>query len=359
MASYATPEYTRTQVDKAGNVWVSPTTSDVDWVWALDVINNWRASHIFPLNNIQTNLRYKVKSIQSDVLVAQRIKRLESIGAKLSRGQTSTLNLSQMQDIGGCRAVLKSSKNVAKLIDLYRESRFNHILRGEKDYISTPKEDGYRGYHLIYQYQSRPGQNEDFDKLRIEIQIRTVVQHVWATAVEAVGAFTQQALKSAEGSQEWLRLFALMSSAIAASEGGASVPSAPSSAKELIDELRDVATRLDAVRLLRAYRATLDYVGQLKEKSSKYFLVHFDRQENKVWVRGFAANASQPANLAYTQLESNKKTGDNIVLVSVDSIRALRRAYPNYFLDTEQFANLLDGFLKEGTGLPNSALKKV
>jgi hypothetical protein len=34
------------------------------------------------------------------------------------------------------------------------------------------------------------------------------------------------------------------------------------------------------------------------------------------------------------------------VLVSVDSIDALRRAYPNYFLDTELFIDALNRALK-------------
>jgi len=129
MASFAAPLYPRSQVDRAGVVIVNPDAPYAEQVWALQVINNWRASHSFPLNNFQVNLRSKVKNIQSDVLVAQRIKRLESIAAKLTRGQTSTMQLSQMQDIGGCRAVMKSPQNVRKLIDAYRRARFAHKLQ--------------------------------------------------------------------------------------------------------------------------------------------------------------------------------------------------------------------------------------
>ena len=64
-------------------------------------------------------------------------------------------------------------------------------------------------------------------------------------------------------------------------------------------------------------------------------------------VAGYAANASQKANLDYTIAESNKKEGDNIVLVSVDSLKALMRAYPNYFLDTSQFTDLLRDIINE------------
>ena len=74
--------------------------------------------------------------------------------------------------------------------------------------------------------------------------------------------------------------------------------------------------------------------------------MHYDFALNKVLVTGFAANMSQAANLAYTRAESNKKEGDNIVLVSVGSLKSLMRAYPNYFLDTHQFTELLKQTLK-------------
>ncbi len=339
--AFATPLYPRSQVDKAGVILVDSKAPWDAHVWALQVINNWRSSHTFPLNNFQTNLRSKVKKIQPGVLVAQRIKRLESIAAKLTRDQTSTMQLSQMQDIGGCRAIVKSPLNVARLVHAYKNTRFNHRLKSEKDYIKFPKDDGYRGYHLIYQYQSLPDQNAAYDKLRIEIQIRTALQHAWATAVEAVGTFTKQALKSAQGDEEWRRLFALMGSAIALIEKGPLVPDTPSDPIELRDELRQLATKLNAVRTLGAYRVALDYIGTLNQRASKYFLVRYDSKENKVWVSGYAANASEQANLAYTQQESNKQEGDNIVLVSVSSLKALTRAYPNYFLDTREFTDLL------------------
>src|SRR5207249_1633670 len=137
--------------------------------------------------------------------------------------------LTQMQDIGGCRAVVNSVDEVTKLVASYGRSRFAHEFRSEKDYIETPKEDGYRSHHLIYQYKAKLGQNNSYDKLRIEIQLRTVLQHAWATAVEAVGIFTKQALKANVGNKDWLRLFALMGSEIAALEHTSLVPGTPAS----------------------------------------------------------------------------------------------------------------------------------
>ncbi len=345
--AWARPRFPRNQVDKAGAILASENATAREIMHAYEIINNWRASHAFPLNNFQTNLRAKVKNIQSDVLVAQRIKRLKSIKAKLLRPETKTLELSQMQDIGGCRAVLKNIDNLYKVDASYHRGKFAHVLRSERDYISSPKSDGYRGYHLIYQYKSLANQITAYDNLRIEIQLRTALQHEWATAVEAVGAFTREALKSNQGSRDWRRLFALTSAYVAIIEEAAPVPDMPTDQRRLASEIRDVAEKLYAVEALSAYRVTLDYVGKLKEKASKYFLVHYHYGQNRVSVEGYAVGASQEANLDYIKAESSKKEGDNIVLVSVNSLKALMRAYPNYFLDTAQFTELLRDIIAE------------
>jgi Region found in RelA / SpoT proteins len=240
--AWAIPKYPRNQVDKAGDILAAGGASDEELVWAFDVLNNWRASHSFPLNNFTTNLRTKVKTLQTKAVVAQRIKRLDSILQKLRRPATSTLKLSQMQDIGGCRAIVKTPDLVKRLIQSYKRSKFAHILRRENDYIATSKEDGYRGVHLVYQYKGLGNQITSYDKLRIEIQIRTIWQHAWATTVEAVSTFTGQALKSSEGDEDWLRLFVLMSSAMALIEKRPIVPNTPSDPRQLRQEIIAVST---------------------------------------------------------------------------------------------------------------------
>nr|WP_269456302.1 RelA/SpoT domain-containing protein [Rhizobium quercicola] len=89
-------------------------------------------------------MRNKSKKFEHEVIVAQRTKRLESIHAKLAR--QPSMRMSQMQDIAGCRAVLKSMTNVRKLVELYKNSRFEHQLRSEKDYITNPRPDRHSGF---------------------------------------------------------------------------------------------------------------------------------------------------------------------------------------------------------------------
>jgi len=119
---------------------------------ALDIVNNWRSSHNFPLNTFHIGLKRRTKVIDPGCVTAQRIKRLSSIEAKLERFPTMTL--SQMQDIGGCRAIVASCAQVVKLARSYADSDLKHTLAQKDDYIASPKNSGYRGIHLIYKYFS-------------------------------------------------------------------------------------------------------------------------------------------------------------------------------------------------------------
>ena len=101
-----------------------------------------------------------------------------------------------MQDIGGCRAIVSTVRDVERLNEHIQSSSTRHKLHREYDYIKEPKDTGYRGIHLTYKYN---GEKEEYKDYFVEIQLRSKVQHAWATAVEIVDTFTKQALKSSRG----------------------------------------------------------------------------------------------------------------------------------------------------------------
>ncbi len=342
--AWAEPNYSRSKVDKAGWAIVDPIVSNADLEEAYLVVNNWRSCHSYPLNAFQNTLRGRAAKFGSDYIIAQRIKRLESLSGKLVRSETKSLQLSQMQDIGGCRAVMKNVEQVKQLHHHYITSATRHKLKTEKDYIIHPKSDGYRGIHLVYQYKGQ-GTGAAYDKLRIEVQIRSAQQHAWATAVEAVSIFTDQALKWRSGKEEWRRFFALMSSAIAMTEGSNPVPETPETAEGLRRELLDLEGTLKAQGVLQMYQASIKYAGQAK--GAKYLLLSLDPEERKISIDRFTASLSQEANRRYLEAERGlpSNTSKQIVLVSVDSISKLQKAYPNYFMDTTLFANIVSSVL--------------
>jgi putative GTP pyrophosphokinase len=148
-------------------------------------------------------LQHKAAEIDARALVSQRIKRLAAIRQKLQLNPG--MALARMQDIKGCRALLRSVPRVYRLASLYERSALRHTLRCKTDYIKKPRESGYRGIHLIYRYRGR--NPLPYDGLEIKMQIRSQLQHAWATAVETVGTFLKQALKSSKKEEGWLRFF--------------------------------------------------------------------------------------------------------------------------------------------------------
>lgn len=111
-----------------------------------------------------------------------------------------------------------------------------HIFKRENDYIQNPKESGYRSYHMVYQFQS--DDNDTYNKnILIEIQFRTKLQHIWATAVEMMGIFTKSKLKSSIGDEDILRFFVLISSLFAQREETPICPNTSDNTKDIINEV--------------------------------------------------------------------------------------------------------------------------
>ena len=70
-----------------------------------------------------------------------------------------------------------------------------------------------------------------------------------------------------------------------------------------------------------------------------YHLVILDSTARTVSIRPYPVARLEQANLDYAEIEKRTNTGESIeaVLVSAGPIDALRKAYPNYFLDTQAF----------------------
>jgi hypothetical protein len=332
--AWAEPSFSRTQVNQAGRTLTDSSARTQDRAHALVVINNWRSSHSFPLNTMQTYLRKKARDVDRDPTVAQRIKRLPSIRHKLER--MPTMRLARMHDIGGCRAVLTSVEAVNDLVRFYtNDSQFKHKLIRHDPYMAEPKASGYRGVHLVYAYYS--DKKPTYADLRVELQIRSQLQHAWATAVETVGTFTQQALKSSWGEEAWLRFFALMGSALALREGTPLVPDTPTDHAELVAELREYVDQLDVRARLSAYSAAVQYAERLSDRKGHTFLLELDTQERALSVSSYEDRVIAVEEYSSLEREVENLPHKDVVLVTVESVTALRSAYPNYFLDTTAF----------------------
>lgn len=331
------PKYSKLEINKAGSIIADPSSSKEERDNALIILNNWRASHAYPLQVICNNLRLR----NPDAIVVQRLKRLESITGKIER--FPDMSLYRMQDLGGCRVIVDTIDQVYKAVNKYKNSRVRHILKREYDYIHNPKDSGYRSYHMVYQFQS--DKKETYNKnMLIEIQFRTKLQHIWATAVEMMGIYTKSNLKSSQGDKDILRFFTLVSSVIAIQENMPICPNTSNDIHELVVEIKKLNSEHRIIPILSGINLAIDYTEKNIDKKNVYYLLILDYSDHQVHIRPFASSQLEIATQAYGNIE--KETDKNVVLVSAKSFKELKEAYPNYFVDISEFISMVQNIIK-------------
>lgn len=306
-----------------------------DILEAFKIAHAWRVSHSYPMRIEQLRLAHRAKKFGGAV-TASRLKRMASIRKKL---KGTTISLDQMQDLGGCRVILPNIQSVREFQAEFEEANAERI-KWSKDYISEPKASGYRSSHLIIK-PALKGDREAHNKQTLEIQLRTHLQHVWATTQEAIGYMRGENLKGGEGCPKWLRLLELMGAQLAMAEGQPIGPHVPQSTQELVLEISALEADLSAIETLAGFNLAADYQQNANWQKAEHFLVHLDTVRGTVSVRPQRSfGAADFDNFG----DSSEKV--QTLLVSVDSVESLASAYPNFFLDVSEFLT----HLKRATG---------
>lgn len=251
------------------------------------------------------------------------------------------MELTQMQDIGGCRVIFRNLKIARSVYEnYYLKGNLKHKIIGNKDYITNPKSDGYRGFHIIYEYKTDKEGKKEYNGLRIEVQIRTKLQHQWATAIETVDVITKQAIKFNEGKADWKEFFKLVSSAFAIKE--ACLELEEEKKKELYAQIKEKEKELSVIKKLTGWTNAINHFNKTAKKEVKgkaKFLLELDIDGEQLLVRPFSNKQENEAITEYSKLEKKYKNNSNydIVLVGVETTKDLEKAYPNYFADTKEF----------------------
>jgi ppGpp synthetase/RelA/SpoT-type nucleotidyltranferase len=199
------PVLTKTQINKAGKALSKQEKADpVAKQQALTLLLLYRATHQVPLTKATMGLRSRVATAKcARVEVSQRLKRIPTILDKLNR--EPTMKLANMQDIGGCRAILADIDEVRRV-----QKRLRQRTLKLYDYIVAPKDSGYRGIHVIVEYDGR----------LTEVQLRTRLMHQWAYTVERLSGRLGVDLKAGQGPAPVLSWLRLVSEAMALEEAG-------------------------------------------------------------------------------------------------------------------------------------------
>lgn len=330
-------EFSKKEVNRAGVNLLSQDSTQHDY--AKNVLDNWRACHVQPLDKFHASLINEVEKIDQFSLVSQRLKRTPSIVSKLTRNPQ--MMLSRMQDIGGIRVVVKNMQKVREVEGLYKRGIDNFtVAKGGKDYINYPKRSGYRSVHQIFL---------SHDGFSIELQIRTQLQHAWATAIETMGTFLNHSLKSSEGPDKWLDFFALASSAFAILESTPRIPQFENlTDQETFEELLKQEKALDVIKKLTGFKVVASFIKD-DNSNGHYHLITLDLDKRRASVKSYELKDIDEANTDYSLKEAEAHAGKNIqvVLVTSESIKTLKKAYPSYFLDAELFSKQFENVRKQ------------
>ncbi|MBS4802587.1 MAG: RelA/SpoT domain-containing protein [Stenotrophomonas maltophilia] len=353
-------EYTRGQIRRAGEILYQGNPEQIAAV--MPIITNWRAAHAYPLNTFQATLRQRLKKLGNRTaersLVGERLKRLPSIEAKLHRQRG--MKLERMQDVAGLRAVVPDISALKKIHEIYCERALRHELRNTYDYVQSPKEDGYRSIHLVYRYESAKA--PQYNGLSVELQLRTRLQHAWATAVETVDIFAKQAIKAGRPHPDWARFFKLASAAFAIQEGtpphedyrGLGID-------EISKDLAEAERNLDVLFMLRGFRIAADSIQNGRSSPAAYHLVVLNTETRMLKVTQFSESKLDEANESYAAVEELAAQGQplNPVLVAGGTIHQLRRTYPNYFLDAGVFIDRVSRLCEKPRHYPTARVNRI
>ncbi|MCS6233528.1 RelA/SpoT domain-containing protein, partial [Shewanella baltica] len=234
------------------------------------------------------------------------------------------------------------------------DSKSVHKIIRSTDYLSQPKPDsGYGGIHLVYSCYEGRYEAHPWKGTNVEIQLRTALQHAWATSLEIIDTLEDIELKtSVTGSPEWRKFFKIAGMLVAHEEE--LCPLEREEHEILIDDFCTLQNQLDVGTKLRNYNIALsvsskESLRNSKKNSKDLVLVRMIKsgdKNRKYWVSldYFKRNQTEAALKELNRSEFDERY-DMSVLVSVEGIRSLTKAYPNYFGSTFQFTNFISSQL--------------
>ncbi len=343
-------KYSRNQINNAGDILLSAKDQE-EYTHATDIINDWRALHLPALDELHNSMVsiLGMEHIQIHS-VSQRLKRLSSIQNKLDRNPE--MKLGGLQDIGGLRIVFPTMDILNKAYDILVKNMPDNfeLTKDPVNYVLKPKDSGYRSIHFIYKYKS---EKQELDGTKVELQIRTKLQHSWAMAVETAELITTTALKSSQGETEWLNFFKIVSSLFALIENTPILTIHKESdynKKDLIRQLYQMNRDFNIVDTLKALNVS-NNESKRKNHKNGYYILDINFIQKTVKIIAFPKNKESNAAFVYSELEKKVEEKKNaVVLVSVPKIQELQEAYPSYFLDTNNFINTIEDEMQKEIG---------
>lgn len=309
----------------------------------ITILETYRSYHSYNISVFERLLNKKIQrlNLYDKCIISSRSKRFSSIIQKLKR--FPDMKLSRMGDLAGVRIILKNmdalrvfvSDNSNTICELRKENFFCYVNKTH-DYIETPKKDGYRSVHQVFEDKNY--------KLKLELQIRTQLQHEWATIVEILGSLMKTSFKVGQG-DEGIRLFLKLCSALFSYQEDTPIIEEFNnfSVVQICEKIKELDSKLGVIDKLKSVSA----IDVEHNSSAAYYLLILDLKKHNTEIKTFNENEKFKAEQVYSHYEQDSFKNEflDVVLVSVDDVNQLKDAYPNYFLDTNSFINRMENLL--------------
>ena len=326
--------------------------------------DNFREAHNIIIKLFTIEL--KKVNFSKQHLTASRNKRIETIISKLCRPEKPKLD--RIHDIAGTRIIFENIKSLEDYIDILENTElvnFKEKINEDKNrynYIKNPKSDGYRSIHKVFYYSSNipySTLNEksfNLENKKIELQLRTRLQHIWATTVEIYDIINKSNIKTGTHNKLETKegLFFKKCSLVFEGIESNDVEKIKININEILrdKDLVEIYNRLKGIKNIKNIQLpkTLGsdevfiLITDLNKGKTTFFTT--DPIEKNDKQDTFLINAS------YRRLEEKNTKGEYILLLlTLGDIKKLKNVYPNYFLNTNEFISILkkykDKYIKE------------
>jgi ppGpp synthetase/RelA/SpoT-type nucleotidyltranferase len=323
----------KAKIDKSGRILSGNlVVSDEQALEYEEYFDEYRKEHLPLLTATTLEIQSWLVNYSKGYYIAQRLKRKPQIIRKLNR---LSVRLTQLQDIGGLRIIVDTNNDVN---DLQRfliekiESNKDISLVRVTDYRPVGREDtGYRALHIILSVAG----------YKLELQIRSKIQHYWAEGIERTSVIYGYYLKESEGSNVVISYFKSLSAIFNEIEC-AREPSAQQ--KLALDRARDMAKEeIDTSPRRNVLSSYVDegVIKALVEKESR----NKNKDSFNNWILIFDWNTGcfvdwkvisrDPDEAIITYVENEKLypsiEGFEVVMIGSSDIATVRETHRHYF----------------------------
>lgn len=284
-------------------------------------LQDYRTSHKDSLADIFKILYESAKNTRPDSITTYRIKRIDSILNKLKRHPG--MELDRMWDIAGCRCILKYTNDVYKLFNKIKSQFF---VRKINDYYKEISESGYTSLHL---YVSK----DEKDSRIIEIQLRSIESHNWATFVEIIDFVYDKKIKEGQPDQDFMRFHLLLSR----------IDKLQFNEKSEIIELEmkyDIYSRLRSI-FVRNYLEVRKKWLEIQDYKKKCFFIIETKLDSPPIIDSFL-NFTDAEEEYFKRFRKNQNANILLTCVPTSNFEYISIAYSNYILTMHAF---LDDYL--------------